>query len=131
MITTEYAMASLASLVTSLSESEKKKYEESIWYAEKALNKQRPLIPLEIYDENVGMEDEPTYERALIGACPCCHHEVQLGMKFCMECGQAVAIDWEESNDYSIENFRYNLGNSHISWNNFIYNKCSFKAQDE
>lgn len=37
------------------------------------------------------------YEQVLIGQCPKCSQEVQEGMNFCMECGQA--IDWRVGNE--------------------------------
>ena len=61
-----------------------------------ALEKQIPKKPNGIYDENKCEKDKKEfyYEQVLIGQCPSCNQEVQEGMKFCMDCGQA--IDWSE-----------------------------------
>ena len=55
-----------------------------------ALKKQIPKKPNGIYDENESKKGKSLYEEALIGSCPVCHQEVQLGMKYCMNCGQAL-----------------------------------------
>lgn len=55
-----------------------------------AIEKQIPKKPTGIYDENESEKGKRLYEEALIGSCPVCHQEVQLGMKYCMNCGQAL-----------------------------------------
>ena len=59
-----------------------------------AIKKQMPKKPTGIYDENESEKGKGLYEEALIGSCPVCHQEVQLGMKYCMNCGQA--LDWSD-----------------------------------
>ena len=55
-----------------------------------AIEKQIPKKPTGIYDENESEKGKRLYEEALIGSCPVCHQEVQLGMKYCMNCGQKL-----------------------------------------
>nr|DAJ98160.1 MAG TPA: PROTEIN/RNA Complex, archaeal, ribosomal, 50S, protein.0A [Caudoviricetes sp.] len=57
-----------------------------------ALEKQIPKKAIGIYDENISIKNDNNfhYEQVLIGSCPNCNQEVQDGMKFCMECGQAL-----------------------------------------
>ena len=58
-----------------------------------AFEKQIPKKPNRIYDENESEKGKRLYEEALIGSCLICHQEVQLGMKYCMNCGQALSWD--------------------------------------
>lgn len=64
-----------------------------------ALEKQIPKKPNGIYDENESQKNKKTfhYEQVLTGQCPKCSQEVQEGMNFCMDCGQA--IDWSVGNE--------------------------------
>ena len=59
-----------------------------------AIKKQMPKKPTGIYDENGSEKGKGLYEEALIGGCPVCQQEVQLGMKYCMNCGQA--LEWSD-----------------------------------
>ena len=61
-----------------------------------ALEKQISKKPDGIYDENESEKGKRLYEEALFGSCPICHQEVQLGMKYCMNCGQALSWDSAE-----------------------------------
>ena len=58
------------------------------------VERQIPKKPKGIFDANNWLKNDKFsfYERALIGKCHNCNHEVQEGMNFCMECGQA--LDW-------------------------------------
>ena len=60
-----------------------------------ALEKQIPKKPTGIYNENESKKGESLYEEALIGSCPVCNQEVQLGMQYCTNCGQA--LKWSDS----------------------------------
>lgn len=62
----------------------------AIKIATSAIEKQIPKKPTGIYDENESEKGKGLYEEALIGGCPVCQQEVQLGMKYCMNCGQAL-----------------------------------------
>jgi len=53
----------------------------------------KPKIPFNIKDENIESEGgNSLYGKWITGACPKCKRDVQLGMKYCPECGQA--LDW-------------------------------------
>lgn len=52
------------------------------------LEKQIPRKPNDIYREEVKHSEDI----AIFGTCPCCRYEVQKGMKYCSDCGQA--LDW-------------------------------------
>lgn len=69
---------------------------EALNMAINSLEKQIPKKPNGIYDENESQKNKKTfhYEQVLIGQCPKCSQEVQEGMNFCMNCGQA--LDWSE-----------------------------------
>lgn len=73
---------------------------EALNIAKKAVEKQIPKKPTGIYDENESEKGKGLYEEALIGGCPVCHQEVQLGMKYCMNCGQA--LDWSDEYETNI-----------------------------
>lgn len=60
-----------------------------------AIEKQISKKPNGMYDENESKKGKRLYGEALIGSCPVCHQEVQLGMKYCMNCGQA--LDWDST----------------------------------
>lgn len=60
-----------------------------------AIEKQIPKKPEGIYDDNAGIEAESKYELCLIGHCTVCGREVQQGMNYCMNCGQA--LDWGDN----------------------------------
>lgn len=66
---------------------------EALKMAISAIEKQIPKEPTGIYDENESEKGKRLYEEALIGSCPVCHQEVQLGMKYCMNCGQALKFN--------------------------------------
>ena len=50
-----------------------------------------------IYDENESCKATPFYEQALQGQCPHCYREVQPGMSYCSNCGQA--LDWGDEEE--------------------------------
>lgn len=94
-MTPEDAKEWLRSLRKALGQSEHR----SLWHFEQAIDEINKLLdilipekPKGIYNENKSMKNDPLYEQALIGQCPNCNKEVQVGMKYCMECGQA--LDW-------------------------------------
>lgn len=72
---------------------------EALKIVENAIEKQVPKKSKGIFDANECFKSDEFsfYERALIGKCPNCNHEVQEGMNFCMKCGQA--IDWSDNSE--------------------------------
>ena len=94
MMMPEVVMANLAALTIALTDQQKQLYEDSIWYAVKALDRRRLLKPKDIYDDNCGIESDPLYEKALFGYCPTCGSEVSMGMNYCTNCGQG--LEWSD-----------------------------------
>lgn len=69
-------------------------YCDSMRMIEELVERATPKKAKNIYDENESCKATPFYEQALQGQCPHCYREVQPGMSYCSNCGQA--IDWSE-----------------------------------
>ena len=63
---------------------------EAIHIAILAIKKQIAAEPDDVFDDNIGTEFDINYELALVGYCPICTHEVQVGMNYCNNCGQKL-----------------------------------------
>ena len=57
------------------------------------VEKATPKSPIDIKDENdIHYGGNPLLGEFIIGICPVCKRDVQLGMNYCPECGKA--LDW-------------------------------------
>lgn len=71
---------------------------EAVETLQELVDKATPKKPLNIKDENLKeVGGKSRYGSFITGSCPNCKHDVQLGMNYCFECGQA--INWGEDDE--------------------------------